>query len=205
MTDVNTHMTAPLPADWTPLGKRVSGVDGLGKRIQVAMRGESAYAFGRRADVPDSLLRRYVSEAVTPSPDKLVSIAKAGKVDLAWLITGMGRPEGAAVPLLSAEVLESYGLDPGDVFVFAMPDDSMAGTIDKGEWLVIDCRTVSVALGKDIYAFGNPPALQVRRAGLTARGLLLSADNPAAKSETYTDFSKMPGILGRVALVLKRL
>jgi len=58
----------------------------------LAERAPSESAFARQCGISKQLMRRYIHEAVTPGPTKLMAIAKGGGVSLQWLLTG-GAPE----------------------------------------------------------------------------------------------------------------
>lgn len=74
----------------------------LKDRLLECIGEESKNSFARRADLPESLLRKYLGGAM-PSTDRLVRMASAGGVTIEWLATGRGprtpgRREAAAAP-----------------------------------------------------------------------------------------------------------
>lgn len=66
----------------------------LGKRIAEVIGDESLSSFGRRCGLAESLLRKYLAGA-QPSTDRLVAIADAGNVRIAWLAAGRGPMKGS--------------------------------------------------------------------------------------------------------------
>ncbi|SDA39538.1 Phage repressor protein C, contains Cro/C1-type HTH and peptisase s24 domains [Mesorhizobium qingshengii] len=69
------------------------------ERLSLAMAGESAHAFAKRAGLSDSSFRQYLQGSM-PGLDNLVLIANAAEVSLDWLALGRGemRPVNGKAP-----------------------------------------------------------------------------------------------------------
>ncbi|MGZ8171854.1 MULTISPECIES: S24 family peptidase [Methylobacter] len=81
--------------------KRSSSTDKLERfcdRLNMAMKGESVYAFAKRTGFNESLIRKYLSGASMPIIDKAGQLAQAVKVDLTWLATGEGEMRPSQKP-----------------------------------------------------------------------------------------------------------
>lgn len=79
----------------------------LSGRLRSAIGDEAKLSFARRADVAESVLRKYLNGAM-PSTDRLVRLADAAGVSIEWLATGKGprkRPITVEVPPGSAAKL----------------------------------------------------------------------------------------------------
>lgn len=66
----------------------------LSGRLQIALGDEPQAAFARRAEVAESVLRKYLAGAM-PSADRLVRLADAAGVRIAWLAAGRGPKKGS--------------------------------------------------------------------------------------------------------------
>ena len=69
----------------------------LKDRLREAIGDESQASFARRAGVAESVFRKYLAGA-QPSTDRLVAIADAAGVNIAWLAAGRGPKKGSATP-----------------------------------------------------------------------------------------------------------
>jgi hypothetical protein len=68
----------------------------LSGRLKSIIGDEPKLSFAKRADVAESVLRKYLAGAM-PSTDRLVRLAATGGVTIEWLATGKGpRRPGAA-------------------------------------------------------------------------------------------------------------
>lgn len=61
----------------------------LGLRIKEVIGEESISSFGRRCDVGESTLRKYIAGA-SPNTQSLIAIADAANVNIEWLAAGRG-------------------------------------------------------------------------------------------------------------------
>lgn len=65
------------------------GTANFSDRLAVAISGESVHAFSKRAGIPDSTVRAYLSGSM-PGLDKLIVLAEAANVTLDWLVAERG-------------------------------------------------------------------------------------------------------------------
>lgn len=77
----------------------------LADRLALAIGDEPRASFARRAGVAESVLRKYLAGA-QPSTDRLVAMADAAGVNIAWLAAGRGPQKGA--PAAPAPATQSF-------------------------------------------------------------------------------------------------
>ncbi|TSK08570.1 MAG: bacteriophage CI repressor [Geobacter sp.] len=59
-------------------------------RLKLAIGDKSINSFAQKCEMPESLLRKYLSGVTLPGLDKLVAITKTAGVSINWLATGEG-------------------------------------------------------------------------------------------------------------------
>lgn len=69
----------------------------LAERIREAVGGESVLSFSRKCGISETAFRKYLGGA-EPSTLRLVAIADAAGVNIAWLAAGRGPKKGSATP-----------------------------------------------------------------------------------------------------------
>lgn len=72
--------------------------DGLSSRLKEVIGDESVLSFANRCGIGESTLRNYLGGA-DPSCQRVIAMARAANVNIAWLATGEGPKKGAVIPL----------------------------------------------------------------------------------------------------------
>lgn len=83
------------------------GASGFAERLEQAIGDYSVRAFANRAGLSEGVVRKYLRNASYPTLDRLISLAHAGGVRVAWLATGEG-PQ-AALDGDQAALLQAFG------------------------------------------------------------------------------------------------
>jgi transcriptional regulator with XRE-family HTH domain len=83
------------------------GAAGFAARLQQAIGEQSVRSFATRARLSEGVVRKYLRNASYPTLDRLISLAQAGGVRVAWLATGEG-PQ-AALGGDQAALLQAFG------------------------------------------------------------------------------------------------
>lgn len=84
---------------------RVEESDMAGRIASLIPKGEAQNAFARRCGVGMTTLRKYLAGA-EPSASRLVAIADAAGVNIAWLAAGRGPKKGSAAPMAGPAAVE---------------------------------------------------------------------------------------------------
>jgi transcriptional regulator with XRE-family HTH domain len=66
------------------------GASGFAERLEEAIGEQSVRAFAGQAGLSEGVVRKYLRNASYPTLDRLISLARAGGVRVAWLATGEG-------------------------------------------------------------------------------------------------------------------
>lgn len=77
-------------------------IDAFSERLRQALNGKTPYSLERETGIAQSLIRKYLSGQSVPGTDKLVALAIAAGVSVAWLATG--QDEATAEALSHQEV-----------------------------------------------------------------------------------------------------
>ncbi|MQM37775.1 putative HTH-type transcriptional regulator [wastewater metagenome] len=159
----------------------------IGARIsEIAAHVGGKKALAARAGVSESHLYRYIAGASEPTAGRLVALARAGGVSVAWLATGEGALEvsgtvreagpryaaGEYTPIRAADTmpvlalssawLNAEGLCAEALVVVTASGDSMAPTVNEGDRLLVD--TTRHDIGDDaVYVLRVDGALQPKR------------------------------------------
>ena len=83
------------------------GASGFAARLEQAIGEHSVRSFANRAGLSEGVVRKYLRHASYPTLDRLISLARAGGVRVAWLATGEG-PQ-AALDGDQAALLQAFG------------------------------------------------------------------------------------------------
>lgn len=147
----------------------------FGGRIELALSGESAHAFSKRAGIPDSTLRKYLAGTM-PGVGNLLLLAKTLNVTLDWLVTG-------AEPM--------HPLPP-----------SISSTEEGRELLENLESSIRRALGTEIVPpdFRLIPRLNVQPAA--GSGAVVEAEDPVEMLAFRADWLRRRGIHPQMAHVL---
>jgi len=98
-------MTAKNASDVQSLAALRWDSEGFPDRLQRAKGGLSTNAFAQKCGISESIFRKYLAGVSVPGADKLVDIARAGRVSLVWLATGQGRADAPNAPSAVDEAL----------------------------------------------------------------------------------------------------
>jgi transcriptional regulator with XRE-family HTH domain len=91
-------MTAKNASDAQSLANLRWDSEGFPDRLQRAKGGLSTNAFAQKCGISESIFRKYLAGVSVPGADKLVDIARAGRMSLVWLATGQGRADAPNAP-----------------------------------------------------------------------------------------------------------
>lgn len=194
---------------------RTASCAGFARRLRtLVVKTGSVSALARAAGTSGGAIHKWLKAQSEPSRDRLIALARAGKVSVRWLATGEGAqeeglPEGYAIPPCGcAEVAGKYGaklggrqivdtlafkqewverrlgLEPSAVLLVEAMGDAMAPTIEEGNLILVD---ISEPPFKDdgVYVIVRGDRLSVRRLSRRLDGTIVaSADNPAYSAET---------------------
>jgi phage repressor protein C with HTH and peptisase S24 domain len=187
----------------------------------------SVNALAKQAGVSEGALRKWLLGYSEPTRERLVDLARAAGVNLAWLATGSGPKDRSGredVPLLEGYLLLEWGEEPpgeeavdvafsqrwigqrsrgraGSLSMVIMPDDSMTPHVPEGALLVVEDSGKSVTRD-GIHAFMLGPTLTVRRLQRLPGGELeASAANTAYQPIRFPEDDPRNLLLGRVIWV----
>ena len=125
----STHSTSGLDVESFP------------ERLRDAMNGRKKRSFARAAGVSETVLRKYLSGESTPNLERLLAIARAAGVSVAWLATGEGDRGGygkmagkrSGLSIGEAEV-EYRGPDPGAIEHFKASEAAYIEALAAIDW-----------------------------------------------------------------------
>ena len=198
---------------------------------------------GKMAGLSAVMVGKYASGQSEPSRDKLISLAEAGGVSVAWLTTGEGpvKPEGRGhshaletagswdtsgnfilVPrydvaasagggsvvhseqvvdhlAFKREWVSSIGLQHDQLALISATGDSMEPTINDGDLLLVDTRTID-AITEGVYVLRMDDALLAKRLQYALDGgLIVRSDNKIYQElKADKDQIQFLDIIGRV-------
>lgn len=120
------------------------------ERLDLAIGDENSHAFARRAGIPDSTLRRYLSGSM-PTVDKLLVLADAAGVTLDWLAAARGpmRPE-----IVQSRAMALEGLAAGAIL---LPRFEVRASAGAGALVPAEDVAEHFAVGRDWLRRNLPP------------------------------------------------
>ena len=197
---------------------------GFSERLR-RLKGEaSVSAFARRVGMGDTIIRKYLAGA-TPGLDKVIQIAKALNVDVGWLATGEGSPEGPSqagmvlVPVLSArfadapEVVEMLPVSeallrwlrvsPADARLVEAPGPSWEPLARHGDVLLADASQRDPALG-GLFLVRAGNFLSLQRVKIDPHGEAHTVE-PGGHRLTPAELKALgKTVIGRILWIMRR-
>ena len=209
-------------------------VEGLKERLKEAIqRAESANALAKKIGVSRSALGYWLSGEREPKVEALAKIAKETGVDLNWLITGEGSPDGgssstdlvfvpqlpvrasagagavveqeqpAAMLAFSRRWLREHGVSPSHASVITVWGDSMEPTLRDGDLVLVDTGQ-NQPHREGIYVLRMGEDLLIKRLAFGLDHITIISDNPAIKDEVVPrERLDDLAIIGRVVCFLR--
>lgn len=130
-SDFNTNSDGPSKFDAGPMME-------FKDRLNIAISGETLHAFSKRAGIPDSTMRNYLSGTV-PGLSNLMIIAQTAGVTLDWLVLERGpmRREDQELPPSEFRLIPRFDVQPSSGFGAVVPEegDPVDMLAFRSEWL----------------------------------------------------------------------
>ena len=215
------------------MGKRLSKPDFAERLTALAKQKGGTAALAQSAGISKRTLEKWLSGETQPKADALKKIAKETGVDLNWLITGEGSPEGgssstdlvfvpqlpvrasagagavveqeqpAAMLAFSRRWLREHGVSPSHASVITVWGDSMEPTLRDGDLVLVDTGQ-NEPHREGIYVLRMGEDLLIKRLAFGLDHITIISDNPAIKDEVVPrERLDDLAIIGRVVCFLR--